>query len=479
LELSRKMDTGDSQDRPILIDKDTKVIMAYGDDGEDNLDTYHTPRRRKASAISFSGKPFVNKLKELIDDPNILSFEFLNNWTISADANVITAQGKKLEKDGKGRINHVDDVTVYVDLEMGLREDILKDDDIYILGVEHIISKHSDEYVHHFGLSGRHYDYEDETFVNSLGIYGWAPGVPAQITAPDCVFLASVNDTKGINFLLLGTHYDNPLKKEEGYIDTSGVKIYYKKKSSYQQVPVLCGFHNVGQVTSNPNPFFPKGLSMYEYDCPPNETMNWRHPNITVLHSFLHMHTLGRQIWIEIYRDGKFLKEASRNDFWDFNFQAGVDFEPGEMIIKRGDGIKLTCIYDTSNNSSKFGLASQDEMCTHGFLYYPRLTPEDEFECVWDFRGYTNVKGQVQRTMKYPLRKFTYNFGLKSTNEICPNSSPTTTTPHSSPTTPLSSPTTTLSSPITHSSPTTPHSAAINLNENILYLIILILVQLM
>jgi len=481
LELSRKMDTGDSQDRPILLDKDTKIIMAYGDDGEENLDTYHTPRRRKASVINFSGKPFVNMLKDLINEPNISSFDFVNNWTISANDSVIAAQGKKLDQDAKGIVDHVDDVTVYVDIRMDLK-DILLEDDIYIFGAEPIISEHSDEYVHHFVLMGSRLDEKSNSIeslpLDILVLYGWAPGVLPQITAPYCGFLASANDTQGINLLQLNTHYDNPLKKE-GYRDTSGVRIYYKKKSSFQQAPSLCGQITIGQGVPSPNPFLPKGLSMYEYDCPPEETMKWGHSSITVVNSFLHMHTMGRQIWSEIYRDGKYLKDFHRNDFWDFNFQATVMFEPGEMILKRDDRIKVRCIFDTSKNSSKFGLASQDEMCVHFFIYYPRLAMENEYACNWQLRNFTNEPGHVQRTRTYPLEKFTYNFGLKTTNETCPNPTTSSSTPLSSPSTPLSSPSTPLSSPTPLASPSTFLLAAINLNENILYLIILILVQLM
>merc|ERR1719397_1572439 len=113
---------------------------------------------------------------------------------------------------------------------MNLTDFLKMNGDVYMLGVEHIISEHSDEYVHHFVLSG----YEVNGQLAEL--YAWAPGVQALVTVPYCGFLLSDIDPNGVNFLVLQTHYDN-IEKKEGYHDTSGVKIYYKKKSSYTETP--------------------------------------------------------------------------------------------------------------------------------------------------------------------------------------------------------------------------------------------------
>merc|ERR1712025_473215 len=83
LELRRLIDTGDSQDRPFLLDKVTKVVMAYGQDGEDSFGVQHLGTNRKAGFINLSGEDVVDAFQSMRDNPEIETLEFLNNWTMT------------------------------------------------------------------------------------------------------------------------------------------------------------------------------------------------------------------------------------------------------------------------------------------------------------------------------------------------------------------------------------------------------------
>jgi len=422
LEVSRKIDTGDSQDRPIPLGKNARVIMAYGDNGEDNFNYHQT--RRKATVMNFDGKFNPSKLLVLKNDPDINVYDFRNNWRISAIQNTIKNQTNEMTPPDSAV--QPDDVTVYTYKYLDLRPVMQSTGALYLYGIEHLISEHSAEYVHHFILDGFFMDEFNED-VNEVKLYAWAPGTQPQVTAPHCAFMASLNDSRGFNYLKMETHYDNPEKKE-GYLDNSGIRMYYKTSSGVTQVPVQCGMLAFGQGGSGADKILPKGISDYDYDCPSSRTMYWDQPEITVLSNFLHMHTIGRQIWTELYRDGTYLKELDRIDFWDFNFQSFTQFESGEMTLKRGDRIKLQCIFDSFNEATKFGPASKDEMCIDYVLYYPRLGNSWlEHICDWDWTGHTNQAGGVQRQKKN-LTEFTYTFGRTTTypsNETCMTMNPT------------------------------------------------------
>jgi len=405
LELSRQIDTGDSQDRPILLDKQTKIIMAYGGNEEDTLNNYHTRARRKADAINFGEKTFSDPLQQLLNDPDVKYVDFLNNYTVSVDQDVIEAQDQYFRSIGVGKVDSVDGPTTYVDYRMSIMQALPTDDDVYILGIDHVINEHTMEFVHHFVMAGAFWN--NGSVSNSIQLYAWAPGVVPQVTSPHCGFLLSKTNPLGINLLTLSTHYDNPLLKE-GILDMSGVRLYYKKKSLVNESTVECGYFSIGQGFVFPGQAnLSQGLSMYEYEC---DTTSWVQPEINIINSLLHMHVVGRQIWTEQHRDESYLRDIGRIDFWDFNFQASDIYKPGEAVVKKGDVLTTKCIYDTQDTKTKFGLASLDEMCINFFIYYPRLSQENENACA--MHGYTTKD----------LSAFTYNFGQAS-NETCPMSS--------------------------------------------------------
>jgi hypothetical protein len=89
-----------------------------------------------------------------------------------------------------------------------------------------------------------------------------------------------------------------------------------------------------------------------------------------------HMHTLGTSIKAELIREGQ---DTCLVDIpaWDFNWQQGYRFLPGEELqVKKGDILRQTCIYDNSPANQpiidgqqqqprnvRWGESTLDEMC--------------------------------------------------------------------------------------------------------------------
>lgn len=82
-------------------------------------------------------------------------------------------------------------------------------------------------------------------------------------------------------------------------------------------------------------------------------------------------------------------------------------------INLKGDSLRVTCIYETELGESthKYGLASQDEMCFPGHLYYPRIRELDRL-C-----GYYSKTGKAVRTVETNV-SFVTDFGKPKEDAI-------------------------------------------------------------
>jgi len=83
------------------------------------------------------------------------------------------------------------------------------------------------------------------------------------------------------------------------------------------------------------------------------------------------MHQQGKQMWTTHWRNGTLLGYLNRVEFWDFNFQQTT---PKAVTILPGDRLNTHCIYfQNAGKSTKFSIASADEMCLEYVYYYPKM----------------------------------------------------------------------------------------------------------
>lgn len=116
-----------------------------------------------------------------------------------------------------------------------------------------------------------------------------------------------------------------------------------------------------------------KSVYKYEATCPSECTKRLKQ-SIWIDAAGPHMHSYGRQIWLDQWRDGVLINTIVRTDYWNFGFQRIVAFE-NPIEVKPGDELVTNCIMDTSATALDkvtFGAASENEMCMVSVWYHPQ-----------------------------------------------------------------------------------------------------------
>jgi len=124
-------------------------------------------------------------------------------------------------------------------------------------------------------------------------------------------------------------------------------------------------------------PSIPAGQSSFlkELTCPEACTNQFPHP-INVFGSILHMHQIGSQIWSSHYREGVYMGQTKRIEYFNFDTQQTVMVN---YTIQPGDRVNTHCIWDSTSRSTatNIGVASDDEMCLEFLFYYPVMSYMD------------------------------------------------------------------------------------------------------
>merc|ERR1719262_49025 len=147
LEFSRLLNTGDKQDRPIVVDQETKVIVAYG--SVDSVDSKHYDDKRTTGTINFSGKAYKDPLSDL---KGYKSISFKNKYRITPEHAAAMAQASKIK--WKQDIVYALPLgqTTYVTKYFDLRPWLNTTGDQYVHGIKAIIDATTGKYVHHYVL---------------------------------------------------------------------------------------------------------------------------------------------------------------------------------------------------------------------------------------------------------------------------------------------------------------------------------------
>ena len=166
-------------------------------------------------------------------------------------------------------------------------------------------------------------------------------------------------DVDGMNSLTIQYHVDNA-DRDAGNVDNgSGIRLYYSSTPVTNEI----GMMQIGDPNVNLDGFqVGQGLTSYTFGCPSSCTQKRLSQDISIVKELLHMHSYGERIVNQVYRDGEVVHE-SYVDYWDFD-QSGSPAPQNEPFqVQRGDSFKTICYYN-ADSSVKFGLGSEDEMCT-------------------------------------------------------------------------------------------------------------------
>lgn len=198
-------------------------------------------------------------------------------------------------------------------------------------------------------------DHNTRTF-----LMGWAPG-GGVATLPADVGLELPNPSG--SWLSLEVHYNNKAQIRDAR-DRSGVAICTTKAPRAKEAGIL--------TLGNRRLVIPPGATGHPVtgECAPTATALLAEP-LHVLGSGPHMHQLGVSFKTEIERAGQVttLVDVPR---WDFASQQFYWNDPEKMLIRPGDSVRTTCVYNNPTNQTiRFGERTQDEMCLNFVMVYP------------------------------------------------------------------------------------------------------------
>mmetsp|Transcript_2003 Transcript_2003/g.4945 ORF Transcript_2003/g.4945 Transcript_2003/m.4945 type:complete len:542 (+) Transcript_2003:262-1887(+) len=355
IEMSRLLDTGDSQDHAIKYDVDlwsppTRIIAAWGDS---EYVSYHAGKKARNSvrlhADHSNRMTEMETLLNTLEEESDGHFDFLeDNFRIPAVETTYQDLCRTFDELG-------------IDLPTGR-------DMLTVIGAVPVIDEHTAQHIHHFTVYvGK--ECNEENQLTRTMIYAWAPGdegwaLPKNVGFP-------VFDGMNNQAVHMQIHYDNPTLKQ-GMRDSSGLKFYYTHDEREHRAGIL----EVGDPwLSLGGEEIAAGHTKYEFNCPGScsaaallqKERSVEDQGVTIISEFLHMHQTGVRMTNEVLRDGQVYHKASAEVF-DFE-QQGVHHVAQESYkVMPGDSFRTACYY---KDGTTFGLASQEEMCIAYIMYYP------------------------------------------------------------------------------------------------------------
>eukprot|EP00931_Biecheleriopsis_adriatica_P115438 TRINITY_DN91222_c0_g1_i1.p1 TRINITY_DN91222_c0_g1~~TRINITY_DN91222_c0_g1_i1.p1 ORF type:complete len:710 (-),score=132.45 TRINITY_DN91222_c0_g1_i1:108-1991(-) len=326
--------------------------------GSDHNFAYHSTSRGQFHANLISGpseKPSFDNLLEVdIRMPN---------------ASVVLGEG------GTDATNPY--VCGIFDLEKMLPSSRSIDDKHHVVKFAPYLNADSEKYVHHMilyacpdgqGISYEHGQIVPECESMPTGCYEmkwpWAVG------SQDVIFPAGVGMPfgEGKRWLALQMHYYNP-RLDPDVKDSSGVRLIFADTPGSQDAGVMQFNGGTSPRMRSPLPAGEKELKL-SWTTPSECTEMWR-SDINVLGTVHHSHLLGSYMTLEVMNGGEWKGLLRNENRYDFNHQSLE--EGGIKMLKRGDAIRMTCVYDTTQKTepTTFGDLTQQEMCYAAALYYP------------------------------------------------------------------------------------------------------------
>ncbi|RKO83244.1 PHM/PNGase F domain-containing protein [Blyttiomyces helicus] len=207
-----------------------------------------------------------------------------------------------------------------------------------------------------------------DTFCQKMG-FGWVPGVTTVLAPPVAGWPIGTSDS---TYFALQVHYNNP-NLDAGVVDSSGFRLYYTKQLRANDIGILTlGTGAISIPPGNASFENPPGI------CPSSCTSTFP-TDLTLIKTGMHMHLTGKSISTRLIRNGTEMAPLGNRSSYNFNYQGGYPVDPRTPMLMRGDTLMTTCTYDTSGltNITKFGEASQNEMCFDFLQYYPAMTGID------------------------------------------------------------------------------------------------------
>nr|CAB3263920.1 DBH-like monooxygenase protein 1 homolog [Phallusia mammillata] len=365
LKFRRQLAACDDQDMEITTDT-MKVIYAWGseDSGDDlNEFDYHTPERRGSKSLLLLDQPNFEQSR-FPEGERHFQFDLLNDKFNVPDLD--TYYNCRLFKLPRLTTKH------------------------HVVKIEPIIQEGNELNVHHMLVFECTDKDLDETAVGtntqcygsnmppdfyscSSTIHSWSIGGGAFYYPTHAGLPLGTADSP--HYLVVETHYDNPLKKSD-IVDSSGLRFVYTPDVRTYDAGII----EIGVSISGTEHIIPPNAeAFYSYGDCTAECLNYSfgqdgYQSINVFAALLHSHLLGRQITLQHIRNGVELPTIAGDKAYDFNYQE-TRYLPEERTVMLDDTLRVVCNYQSKGKSETTmgGFSTNDEMCNAFVYHYPRL----------------------------------------------------------------------------------------------------------
>ncbi|KAL3870617.1 hypothetical protein ACJMK2_038665 [Sinanodonta woodiana] len=161
-------------------------------------------------------------------------------------------------------------------------------------------------------------------------------------------------------------HWNNPALIN-GTTDSSGMTFYYTPKLRPNDAGVL----TIGQryLSIPPGETAVTAIGTCSGEC----TRGLMSGNISIFTAFNHMHYLGIQQRIELFRNGSKLQDVTFDE--QYSYDSPVIYRYDSPIeVRPGDELKTTCVFKSTSRfkTTTFGQDTSKEMCFGFLTFYPK-----------------------------------------------------------------------------------------------------------
>ena len=159
-----------------------------------------------------------------------------------------------------------------------------------------------------------------------------------------------------------------------GALDSSGIRLYYTTTPRRYE---LGGLQLGDPILSLRGELVGEGngvITEHTFICPKSCSLVALDEPVTVHFESLHMHKTGISMRNELIRNNDQVVHVGQVDYFNFDQQGSFLVQQEPFQVLPGDSWKTTCTFQPSNNETRFGFSSQEEMCIAFLFYYPRKT---------------------------------------------------------------------------------------------------------
>ncbi|XP_067661008.1 uncharacterized protein [Haliotis asinina] len=218
----------------------------------------------------------------------------------------------------------------------------------------------------------------------------WTLGMPGECVYPEAGF--RIGKLAGITRISMQFHWTNPRRRTD-YIDSSGLTLFVTKQ--------LRRYNAAYFLTGETHLVIPPGMSrvVKKSTCSPECTRMIMSQPVYLMTGWNHMHYLGYQQNVELFRNGEKLRDLTPDEIYSYDNPKVYTYNP-PIELKPGDTLDTTCVFRSTSRTTtaQYGEGTFDEMCFGIFTFYPAEAMEQPSCVTWDelelcdFDG-TSIKG--------------------------------------------------------------------------------------